>query len=701
MVPVVGLRGSVALLVPLVLLGALLAGPLGPVQARDGEADELPRYSACVGPAVESAGFRDLRGYSDDTMDAVNCLAHYRITIGTSVGYFSPKDGITRGQMALFLIRAAEPAGIELPAPSDQGFKDIDNYAVSFQEAINQLAEIGVTNGKTPTTYDPDGLVTRRQMAKFLARFLTMAPVGVGGVDIKDVNPDDEVFDDIGDLPQSYYQDVRALYEMGITKGAADDRFHPDRDVTRSQMALFVTRMLAHTNARPAGLTAQAESNVGFEGATEEFVVSVRDRSHRPVTDASVDLFYAPPDVDAFESNGDCDEDELTALAGDVLCEIDNGDETTDEDGNLVYDLPVDGDTILWVWTGRLRNDFDEDTTRYTKLEWIATKPAVAIEATHSLHPAAEKAPFGRRVDFTFQLVDEDGDRVTEEGVEITIRREETVDGRLISRRTWDYVTDPSGRVELFYRVNRPSSADDGDEGLLVLAVLDTAGLDVVDGEGDSLTDDSIRLVWSDEDAEPSALVLEQSVNYRDATSSGRGGRHTVTATLLNQYGDPVRGETIHFVSDDENGLDTDPNDDQMAQASYRKVTNRRGEAVLRYYRDHDQPGIESISAFTEDRSVLSDADDPLLHYWVRKAPTDQALTSLTVRIHDRGRNLLVIASESDGPFVVEYDRSDHFNVDDDTESYASFGDNLDVGDRVDMTIQSHNPGATNSFTRY
>ena len=93
-------RWAVPVLVALV--GSILALPAIPAAGADGEADELATYSACVGPAVESAGFRDLQGYSDETEEAINCLAHYDITQGISTGDFDPDSEVTRWQMALF-----------------------------------------------------------------------------------------------------------------------------------------------------------------------------------------------------------------------------------------------------------------------------------------------------------------------------------------------------------------------------------------------------------------------------------------------------------------------------------------------------------------------------------------------------------------------------------------------------------------------
>ena len=74
------------------LLSMLLVAAVMPAAAWDGEADDLPDYSVCVGPALDSAGFRDVAGYSRETRDAVNCLAHYRITLGMSSQMYSPRE---------------------------------------------------------------------------------------------------------------------------------------------------------------------------------------------------------------------------------------------------------------------------------------------------------------------------------------------------------------------------------------------------------------------------------------------------------------------------------------------------------------------------------------------------------------------------------------------------------------------------------
>ena len=258
------------------------------------------------------------------------------------------------------------------------------------------------------------------------------------------------------------------------------------------------------------------------------------------------------------------------------------------------------------------------------------------------MHPEALKLPYGRTVTFTFQPVDEDDERVSEEGVEIRVRSEEESDDRLIRRRTRTYYTSSSGEVVLRFRITESEAEDDDIDSYLDLEILASSDLDIEDESTVEILD-SKRLPWSDEDEEPTTLILEQTVDYHSATNVGRGGRNTVTATLVDQYGDPVRGERIHFVSDDQDGLDRLDNaadEPEMAQTLYRKPTSRRGQAVVRYYRDSDTPGLETIEAFTEDDDIRSET---LEHYWVDEVPDDGVTYGYEVIDHDEDRNTLVL----------------------------------------------------------
>ena len=84
---------------------------------------------------------------------------------------YCPDDGVTRGQMAVLLLRAVHGAGYQAPAATGTMFGDVP-VSHPFAAWIEQLAREGVTGGcsTSPPLYCPDAPVTRAQMAVFLVR---------------------------------------------------------------------------------------------------------------------------------------------------------------------------------------------------------------------------------------------------------------------------------------------------------------------------------------------------------------------------------------------------------------------------------------------------------------------------------------------------------------------------------------------------
>src|SRR3546814_15183452 len=98
--------------------------------------------------------------------------------------------------MASFLIRlgdlanALEVEGAELQDLPEYGgvnrFTDVEADSVHV-EAINRLADMGVTTGSTPVTFDPSAPVRRGQLTTFIQRleeFLTGEGFAQGWADL-------------------------------------------------------------------------------------------------------------------------------------------------------------------------------------------------------------------------------------------------------------------------------------------------------------------------------------------------------------------------------------------------------------------------------------------------------------------------------------------------------------------------------------
>jgi hypothetical protein len=136
----------------------------------------LDRVWEAVGFALPapSGSLTDIGDLPAEYQDAIGALAALGVTQGTGDGRFNPDGEVSRWQMALFLVRVLDLAGVTLPSGANQGFSDIGSLDVSYQMAINQLFQLGITTGTSASTFGPDGVVTREQMAAFLARTMRL-----------------------------------------------------------------------------------------------------------------------------------------------------------------------------------------------------------------------------------------------------------------------------------------------------------------------------------------------------------------------------------------------------------------------------------------------------------------------------------------------------------------------------------------------
>ena len=188
------------------------------------------------------------------------------MTVGYGDGTFKPNDDVSRMEMVLFMERAAAVAGADA------------------EDVVGDFAETGS---------DP---VHRGDMALLIARLLAAATTKESAVNVTNNADGTFAVSGVADKDWDYFADSRrsqnrvhdsaasALYELGVAKGTGMGYFSPASTVSRGAMAAFITRALAHTTARPEGVTIQSDG-------PGEVVVSVRDANFHPVANAVVDVF--------------------------------------------------------------------------------------------------------------------------------------------------------------------------------------------------------------------------------------------------------------------------------------------------------------------------------------------------------------------------------------------------------------------------
>lgn len=183
---------------------------------------------------IVDAGFTDVDPFNIHKHD-IDCIAFWDIT--TQVGIYDPLSPVTREQMALFLTRTVSWV-VNTPPGNPRGFADIGGLTAESQTAINQLGELSITTGVSPTVYDPFAAVTREQMALFLAR-----TVRASAVDLPDGS--NQGFADVAVLPAASQLAINQMRQLGITAGTTATTFDPAGTVNRQQMASFLARTLS------------------------------------------------------------------------------------------------------------------------------------------------------------------------------------------------------------------------------------------------------------------------------------------------------------------------------------------------------------------------------------------------------------------------------------------------------------------------
>ena len=461
-------RSGWAVLAAGALVASILAVGASPAVAGQQEADAQATWTACVGAAKTDRGFDDVSmAGTASHYENINCLAYYGITTGTTEDTFSPQDNVTRSQMALFLTRMADVAGVDLGDAMSAGFSDLGATGPERVAAINLLASNGIMEGRSLTTFEPTGYVTRAEMAQHLFEFIDLAldsvhvdhlPVTVDGdgtgIELNVSDGDgDPVNDWFGDarqtMPAHIDEIIGAVYELGITVGEnaplVGDAgvFNPNGLVTRAQMASFIMRTLGHTNLRPEGVSAQ--------WTRTKTQVSVRSADFEPIADASVELFTTSYAEDVFDARGACIDRYVSNSGfgfetGWEACQIDQGEQRTDKNGNHVFtEIGSAGRTTIicghkltssgiddpdakygiWAWTGDYGATVGRDTDRIVpesaNVQSDLSTPAAAVFSggtSYDLKMGSDK------LNYTIQLLDSGGDPV---GPESDVNRDFSV----------------------------------------------------------------------------------------------------------------------------------------------------------------------------------------------------------------------------------------------------------------------------------
>ncbi|MEC0173111.1 DUF4430 domain-containing protein [Paenibacillus graminis] len=146
---------------------------------------------------------------------------------------FAPKQKITRAEFAALLLRLThnEPS-VATGAPA---FSDVKTGAW-YYGVVLKAKELGIADGITDTTFNPNGIISRQDMAVMITRALKLDNTATAAA------PQAAKFTDEGRISNYALSAVRTVTELGYMTGFGGT-FDPASAVTREMAAVVAVRL--------------------------------------------------------------------------------------------------------------------------------------------------------------------------------------------------------------------------------------------------------------------------------------------------------------------------------------------------------------------------------------------------------------------------------------------------------------------------
>ncbi|MDR2089422.1 MAG: S-layer homology domain-containing protein [Clostridiales Family XIII bacterium] len=198
-------------------------------------ADHLSLYAVGYDPAWENP-FSDVKEsdwfYGDVEFVHVNGLFS-----GTSATTFGPNARMTRGMLVTVLGRLH---GVETNTRSAISFSDVavDKYYANY---VAWAKNAGIVDGTGGGKFAPDAEISRQDMAVILSRYVDFAKKNFP------VTLQYSIFADESAIADYAKNAVQTMYSGGILNGKPENKFDPQGDATRAEVAAMLHRFVEKT----------------------------------------------------------------------------------------------------------------------------------------------------------------------------------------------------------------------------------------------------------------------------------------------------------------------------------------------------------------------------------------------------------------------------------------------------------------------
>ncbi len=195
---------------------------------------ETPK--AATGAAIETAAetknpFKDVKE-SSYFYKAVLWALENNVTGGMTDDTFGPDEKCTRAQMVTFLWRAAGSPW----ASANKHFADVPENAY-YKDAVEWAVAAGITTGVTEDRFDPNGVVTREQLASFIYRYAQSKGQGFTGEWMFNLD-----YSDAGKISSWADEAMHWCVMKEIIGGTGEGKLSPQGTATRAQIVTMLYR---------------------------------------------------------------------------------------------------------------------------------------------------------------------------------------------------------------------------------------------------------------------------------------------------------------------------------------------------------------------------------------------------------------------------------------------------------------------------
>ena len=161
---------------------------------------------------------------------------------GTGTNTFEPESTMTRAMLVTVLWRYANA-----PKPGANPFTDVPN-GKWYTDAVAWAAENGVVNGVGDGKFEPDGSVTREQMATILYRYAQKVGIDTSKHTELSAFPDASRVSAYARAPMQW---IVAEGVIGGSRENGQDWLNPQGNATRAEVATILMRFIENVAKRP------------------------------------------------------------------------------------------------------------------------------------------------------------------------------------------------------------------------------------------------------------------------------------------------------------------------------------------------------------------------------------------------------------------------------------------------------------------